>query len=131
MSDVVDVTIFKALNDPTRIKIVNLILKKKMSVQEIAETLKIDQALVSYHLKHLRNYNLVDVERMRKSNQYSIRSEKREIIDLLLKIPTIKDRKELFKHLLPEFQKELSMYVGEEIAENYIDNLKKEISGKR
>lgn len=130
MPDVIDVTIFKALNDPTRIKIVNLILKKKMSVLDIAETLKIDQPLVSYHLKHLKNYNLVDVEKVRKSNLYSIRSDKREIIDLLLKIPTIKNRRELLESFLSEFQKELSLYIGEEIAENYINNLKKDILQK-
>lgn len=54
---------FKALGDPTRIRILNLLAKKECSVNEIAETLDIRQSTVSHQLRFLKNLRLVKFRR--------------------------------------------------------------------
>lgn len=63
---------FKALSDPTRIKILHLLCSGKHSVGCIAETLTLSQSLVSHQLKFLKNLRLVKFERQGKSIYYSI-----------------------------------------------------------
>ena len=51
---------FKALGDPTRIRILHLLYQKKeCSVNEIAETLNLGQSTVSHQLRFLKNLRLV------------------------------------------------------------------------
>jgi ArsR family transcriptional regulator len=54
-------TIFKALSDPTRLKIIWLLLSidSKISVSEIIDVLEESQYNVSKHLKILKNSNLI------------------------------------------------------------------------
>ncbi|MCP1146194.1 ArsR/SmtB family transcription factor [Lysinibacillus endophyticus] len=54
---------FKALSDPTRIRILNLLFKKEYSVNEIAETLELKQSTVSHQLRFLKNLRLVKYRR--------------------------------------------------------------------
>ena len=51
---------FKALADPTRLRIINLLLRSPHCVCEIAATLNLPQPLVSRHLAYLRNSGLVE-----------------------------------------------------------------------
>lgn len=53
--------IFKALSDPTRLKIIRFVATKKENfyVGEIAEKLNISSSAVSQHLKILQNVNIV------------------------------------------------------------------------
>ena len=53
--------VFKALSDPTRLKIIRLVAtkKEKFYVAEIAEKLGITNSAVSQHLKILKNVNIV------------------------------------------------------------------------
>ncbi|SDQ88663.1 DNA-binding transcriptional regulator, ArsR family [Virgibacillus subterraneus] len=54
---------FKALGDPTRIRILHLLFNKEYSVNEIAETLHLRQSTVSHQLRFLKNLRLVKYRR--------------------------------------------------------------------
>ncbi|KGR76337.1 ArsR family transcriptional regulator [Ureibacillus sinduriensis BLB-1 = JCM 15800] len=54
---------FKALSDPTRIRILNLLCTGEHSVNEIAETLNLSQSSVSHQLRFLKNLRLVKYRR--------------------------------------------------------------------
>ncbi|UOQ44402.1 metalloregulator ArsR/SmtB family transcription factor [Halobacillus salinarum] len=62
---------FKALSDPTRIRILNLLFEKEYSVNEIAENLKLRQSTVSHQLRFLKNLRLVKYRREGTSIYYS------------------------------------------------------------
>lgn len=63
---------FKALSDPTRVKILHLLCTGRHSVGCIAETLSLSQSSVSHQLRFLKNLRLVKFEREGKSMFYSI-----------------------------------------------------------
>lgn len=54
---------FKALSDPTRIRILNLLCTGEHSVNDIAETLNLSQSTVSHQLRFLKNLRLVKFRR--------------------------------------------------------------------
>ncbi|WP_010096269.1 ArsR/SmtB family transcription factor [Ornithinibacillus scapharcae] len=54
---------FKALSDPTRIRILNLLCTGERSVNDIAETLNLSQSSVSHQLRFLKNLRLVKYRR--------------------------------------------------------------------
>lgn len=54
---------FKALGDPTRIRILHLLYQKECAVNEIAETLDLSQSTVSHQLRFLKNLRLVKSRR--------------------------------------------------------------------
>ncbi|WP_042144328.1 metalloregulator ArsR/SmtB family transcription factor [Paucisalibacillus sp. EB02] len=62
---------FKALGDPTRIRILNLLFKKECSVNEIADSLNIRQSTVSHQLRFLKNLRLVKYRREGTTLYYS------------------------------------------------------------
>jgi ArsR family transcriptional regulator, zinc-responsive transcriptional repressor len=54
---------FKALSDPTRLRILNLLFQGEHSVNEIAEKLTLLQSTVSHQLRFLKNLRLVKFRR--------------------------------------------------------------------
>ncbi len=54
---------FKALADPTRMRIMNLLLRSPFCVCEMGRILKLSQPLLSRHLAYLRNSGLVESHR--------------------------------------------------------------------
>ncbi|MCM3598611.1 metalloregulator ArsR/SmtB family transcription factor [Metabacillus idriensis] len=54
---------FKALSDPTRLRILNLLTQGERSVNEIADTLSLLQSTVSHQLRFLKNLRLVKFRR--------------------------------------------------------------------
>jgi ArsR family transcriptional regulator, arsenate/arsenite/antimonite-responsive transcriptional repressor len=54
---------FKALADPTRLRILNLLLTAPGCVCQLQAVLDLPQSLISRHLAYLRNAQLVDDER--------------------------------------------------------------------
>ncbi|MFF2179533.1 ArsR/SmtB family transcription factor [Lysinibacillus sp. NPDC058147] len=54
---------FKALSDPTRIRILNLLCTDEHSVNDIAEILDLGQSTVSHQLRFLKNLRLVKYRR--------------------------------------------------------------------
>lgn len=63
--------IFKALSDPTRIKILHLLSHKECSVSEIVEELNMLQSTVSHQLRFLKTLRLVKSRRSGTSIFYS------------------------------------------------------------
>jgi len=55
--------VFKALSDPTRLRILGLLLTGEVCVCHIHETLRISQPKASRHLAYLRAAGLVDARR--------------------------------------------------------------------
>lgn len=62
---------FKALSDPTRIRILHLLFEKECSVTEISECLDLKQSNVSHQLRFLKNLRLVKYRRDGKTVYYS------------------------------------------------------------
>ncbi|AZB42080.1 ArsR family transcriptional regulator [Bacillus sp. FJAT-42376] len=72
---------FKALSDPTRLRILNLLFEGEHSVNEIAEKLSLLQTTVSHQLRFLKNVRLVKFRREGTSLYYSHDDE--HVIDVL------------------------------------------------
>ncbi|WP_022660096.1 metalloregulator ArsR/SmtB family transcription factor [Desulfovibrio desulfuricans] len=64
--------LFKSLNDPTRLKIINALLHAEMCVCDISALLGMSQPAISHHLKILRHMHLVNFRREGKIVYYSI-----------------------------------------------------------
>ncbi|MBM7713843.1 metalloregulator ArsR/SmtB family transcription factor [Siminovitchia sp. FSL H7-0308] len=62
---------FKALGDPTRIRILHLLSEGERSVNQIAEALHLQQSTVSHQLRFLKNLRLVKYRREGTSMYYS------------------------------------------------------------
>jgi ArsR family transcriptional regulator, zinc-responsive transcriptional repressor len=62
---------FKALSEPTRVKILHLLAQKEHSVNEIAERLSLLQTTVSHQLRFLKNLRLVKYRREGTTLYYS------------------------------------------------------------
>lgn len=62
---------FKALGDPTRIRILHLLFHKEFSVNEIADNLHLRQSTVSHQLRFLKNLRLVKYRRAGTTMFYS------------------------------------------------------------
>ena len=70
--------LFSILSNPSRIKILWLLKKKKnLSVHEIQEKLKISQSNVSQHLSLLKTHKIIKEERIGKEVYYSIVAPKK------------------------------------------------------
>ncbi|PTM57569.1 ArsR/SmtB family transcription factor [Desmospora activa] len=72
---------FKALSDPTRVRILHLLADREISVTEIAETLSLSQSTVSHQLRFLKNLRLVKFRRAGTTIYYS--PEDQHVMNLL------------------------------------------------
>lgn len=72
---------FKALSDPTRIRILHLLSDGEHSVNEIAERLSLLQSTVSHQLRFLKNLRLVKFRREGTSLFYSCDDD--HVMDIL------------------------------------------------
>lgn len=72
---------FKALSDPTRIRILNFLCCEEHSVNEIAEALNLGQTTVSHQLRFLKNLRLVKFRREGTTLYYS--SDDNHVMNLL------------------------------------------------
>jgi ArsR family transcriptional regulator len=66
------VKVFKALSDPTRLRILMLLLKRELCVCELVFTLKMEQSRISHQLRVLRDADLVEDIREGKWTNYRI-----------------------------------------------------------
>ena len=64
--------LFKALNDPTRRKILQMLQDKDLSAGEIAEAFDISKPSISHHLDILRQAGLISRQRDGQFIRYSI-----------------------------------------------------------
>ena len=67
--------LFKALDDPTRLKIINALILAEMCVGDIAVLMNMTQPAVSHHLKVLHQTHLVKKRRVGKVVYYSLDDE--------------------------------------------------------
>lgn len=63
---------FKALADPTRRKILELLAKEDMNAGDIADYFKISKPSISHHLNILKNADLIADERQGQNIMYSL-----------------------------------------------------------
>lgn len=63
---------FKALGDPTRIKIVYALSKRELCVCDLSAALSMSQSAISHQLRILRNLKLVKFEKRGKSVYYAL-----------------------------------------------------------
>ena len=75
-------TIFKALNDPTRREILQLLQERDMTAGEIVERFKISGPSISHHLDLLKQAKLVVAE---KEGQYIYYSLNTTVVDEIVK----------------------------------------------
>lgn len=71
---------YKIFGDPTRLRILDVLVNGPMCVNEISEILSVSQSAVSHQLKNLRSSNLVKAEKMGKNVHYSISDDHIKII---------------------------------------------------
>lgn len=64
--------IFKALGDPTRLRMIHLLSRGEKCVHDIAKELKMSQSAISHQLRLLRNLRLVKYRRLGKQAIYSL-----------------------------------------------------------
>src|SRR5215211_9354298 len=72
-SEALPVELARALGDPLRWRIVELLATEQLCVAHLAEELATAQPLVSHHLKVLRAAGLVDTDRYRYWTYYRLR----------------------------------------------------------
>ena len=76
--------VFKALADPTRIRIVGLLLGGEICVCHIHETLGIPQSKASRHLGYLRRAGLVEAEKRGLWVYYRLTAQREHIAQTML-----------------------------------------------
>lgn len=81
-------SLFKALNDETRRKIVELLKEKDMNAGEIAEQFNISKPSISHHLDILKRADLITSEKKGQFVEYSLNTSILE--DLINWILTLK-----------------------------------------
>ena len=74
--------LFKALNDPTRRKILELLQKKDMAAGDIADEFNISKPSISHHLDLLKQAGLVEAVKEGQFIYYSINTT---VVDDILK----------------------------------------------
>jgi DNA-binding transcriptional ArsR family regulator len=67
--------IFKALGDPTRVKIIYTLLQQELCVHDLTLVLDMGQSAVSHQLRYLRNIRIVKRRKVGKTVFYSLDDE--------------------------------------------------------
>ncbi|TCS92609.1 ArsR/SmtB family transcription factor [Hazenella coriacea] len=76
-----DITIFSALAEPNRFRIVELLLSGPLSVGKIADRLQLRQPQASKHLRILLEAGLVEVQAIGNRRNYKLRLEPFQALD--------------------------------------------------
>ena len=71
---------YKIFGDPTRLRILDLLLNKPLCVNEISEKIYVSQSAVSHQLKILRLSNLVTTDKIGKNVYYKISDDHIKVI---------------------------------------------------
>ncbi len=100
--DAVTATTFDVLAEPTRRRILDLILDGERSVGDLVKRLRISQPGVSKHLRVLREAGLVDVRRDAQRRLYRVRAEPLHEID-----DWIAPYRKLWEHRLDALERHL------------------------
>lgn len=68
-------SIFQALGDPTRIRIIHALITAEICVCDLAAVLEMTQSAVSHQLRYLRNLRIVKRRKVGRTVYYSIDDE--------------------------------------------------------
>lgn len=86
-------SVFKALSDETRLKIIDMLSCGEMCACDILEFLSISQSTLSYHMKILAESNLVNAVRDGAWMRYTLNKGKTEaIVNFINEITTPKEK---------------------------------------
>ena len=85
--------VWKALADPTRRKILELLKEKDMNAGEIAERFNMTKPSISNHLSILKQADLVDFEKQGQNVNYSLKTS--VIEDMLNLLSNLTNRNEV------------------------------------
>lgn len=85
------VTFSRALADPTRWRIIRLVLGQALCVCELADILEMPQSSVSSHVQIIRKAGLLESEKCEKWTYFLIQPRYRELIGTLEKFFTAPD----------------------------------------
>lgn len=77
------VKVFKALSDPTRLRILLLLLQRELCVCEITFILEMEQSRISHQLRVLRNADIVEDIRDGKWIIYRVSEDKKKNLNLI------------------------------------------------
>ena len=83
--------IMKALSDPSRLRIVNMLSLKPMCVCEIRQIIGSSMSTVSNHLKILRNANIITSEKEERFINYRLQKNDGLVNKLLALVQNISD----------------------------------------
>lgn len=75
--------IFKSLSDPTRLRILLLLLQKELCVCELTFILEMEQSRISHQLRVLRNADIVEDIRDGKWIIYRVSEDKKKNLNLI------------------------------------------------
>jgi len=89
------VKVFKALSDPTRLRILLLLLQRELCVCELTAILEMEQSRISHQLRVLRNVELVEDIRDGKWIIYRISENKKRDLKIILDLLIGEDLREL------------------------------------
>lgn len=78
------IKVFKALADPTRLRIVAILLRSEVCVCELMAILELEQSRISHQLRILRDADIVEDRRDRRWIVYAIPERVRSTLELLL-----------------------------------------------
>lgn len=95
-------SLFRALSDPTRLRLLNLIADKEICVCYFVQILKMSQPKISRHLAYLRREGIVSARRQGRWMHYRLRTPSDAALSAILK--------ETLAHLrqLPAMQRDLA-----------------------
>ncbi len=96
--------VYNAIAEPQRRSIINLLAKGELSVNDITETLELNQPQASKHLKVLKEVDLVTVRKAGKQRFYNLNGEN---------LKPIHDWVMSFAHLWTERFDRLETYLDE------------------
>lgn len=68
-------SIFQALGDPTRVRIIHTLIKSEVCVCDLAAVLEMTQSAISHQLRYLKNLRLVKYRKVGRMVYYSIDDE--------------------------------------------------------
>ena len=109
-------TIFKSFSDVSRIRIINILAKRKdASISDLEMILNFTQTKTSRHIYYLKNSGLLNSENKDQFIFYSLREEAMDIVDQIFEFL---DKDEQLKKDLEAYD---IMYSNRELARNQIE----------
>lgn len=75
---------FQALSDPIRIKVIELLRQRELCVCDLCDILDISQSKLSFHLKNLKEANLVNARQEGRWIYYSLNLPQFQVLEQYL-----------------------------------------------